>query len=702
MAWIKNVNTNVSSNSVVASIAKLFFVISSLVFFFVACGGDSGSSTKPVDDGREVATVVEMGRCTNEREGDTVYVAEKMTDYLCKNRTWVDLSTVSDNENSLSSSSVVKGSFSSSSDTRSAALSSSAVTPNSVSGTSSASSGVIGLCGTINAGVVSKFNGTYYICRSNAWETATVLEYDTYGWNAGVEGSVKAGKVNSDKYYVYENGAWRASSGVIENNLGACVTSREGEVGKSGNSYYICKNKTWTTATALEYDTYGWNVGSEGDVKVGSVNKDKYYVYETGAWRASSGAIENNLGACVTSREGEVGKSGNSYYICKNKTWTTATTLEYDTYGWNVGSEGDVRTGSVNKDKYYVYETGAWRASSGAIENNLGACVTSREGEVGKSGNSYYICKNKTWTTATALEYDTYGWNVGSEGDVKAGSVNKDKYYVYENGAWRASASEIENDLGACVMSREGEVGESGNTYYICKNKDWTISQSSSSSARLSSSSSSQNAVDPSTVVKGTMIDSRDDQIYKTVKIGSQNWMAENLNYETANSFCYNNLASNCTKYGRLYTWAAAMDSAGKWSTNGKGCGYYGKTCIAIYPVRGVCPKGWHLPTITEWNTLFSAVGGQSVAGVKLKSTSGWSSNGNGSDSFGFSALPAGFRHGSASSRDYGYITHFWSADAINNATASNVFLRYDSEGVLHSNVGMGFAFSVRCLENSN
>ena len=273
---------------------------------------------------------------------------------------------------------------------------------------------------------------------------------------------------------------------------------------------------------------------------------------------------------------------------------------------------------------------------------------------------------------------------------------------MYENGAWRASASEIENDLGACVMSREGEVGESGNTYYICKNKDWTISQSSSSSARLSSSSSSQNAVDPSTVVKGTMIDSRDDQIYKTVKIGSQNWMAENLNYETANSFCYNNLASNCTKYGRLYTWAAAMDSAGKWSTNGKGCGYYGKTCIAIYPVRGVCPKGWHLPTITEWNTLFSAVGGQSVAGVKLKSTSGWSSNGNGSDSFGFSALPAGFRHGSASSRDYGYITHFWSADAINNATASNVFLRYDSEGVLHSNVGMGFAFSVRCLENSN
>ena len=120
-----------------------------------------------------------------------------------------------------------------------------------------------------------------------------------------------------------------------------------------------------------------------------------------------------------------------------------------------------------------------------------------------------------------------------------------------------------------------------------------------------------------------TLTDSRDGQTYKTVVIGKQTWMAQNLNIETEKSFCFNDDSSNCTKYGRLYTWAAAMDSAGEWSSNGKGCGYKSE-CSAMSPVRGVCPNGWHLPTKAEFETLFSAVGGDSVAGKMLKSTSGW------------------------------------------------------------------------------
>ena len=157
------------------------------------------------------------------------------------------------------------------------------------------------------------------------------------------------------------------------------------------------------------------------------------------------------------------------------------------------------------------------------------------------------------------------------------------------------------------------------------------------------------------------MTDSRDGQTYKTVTIGTQTWMAENLNYETANSYCYDDNASYCSKYGRLYTWAAAMDSVGTLSTNGKGCGF-GTNCSPTYPVRGVCPEGWHLPTIEEFSTLFTAVVGQSTAGKMLskmlKSTSGWNDyggeSGNGSDAFAFSALPAGDRDSVGSYYDEG------------------------------------------------
>jgi len=202
---------------------------------------------------------------------------------------------------------------------------------------------------------------------------------------------------------------------------------------------------------------------------------------------------------------------------------------------------------------------------------------------------------------------------------------------------------------------------------------------SSSSKAKSSSSSSILvEYVDPSTVVKGTMTDERDGQTYKTVKIGTQTWMAENLNYAYTGvpydkdnytsdsiSWCYNNDASNCAKYGRLYTWAAAMDSVGTWTTNGKGCGFRNE-CSPTYPVRGVCPEGWHLPSKTEWDSLRTAVGGGAIAGKMLKSTSGWDDfNGehiNCTDAYAFSVLPAGFRVYEGSFKDEGLHAHFWSS----------------------------------------
>ena len=225
-----------------------------------------------------------------------------------------------------------------------------------------------------------------------------------------------------------------------------------------------------------------------------------------------------------------------------------------------------------------------------------------------------------------------------------------------------------------------------------------SVALSSSSSSVIPSSSSSK-VTESAEVTKGSITDTRDGHSYKTVTIGSQTWMAQNLNYETVNSYCYSDNASNCTKYGRLYTWAAAMDSVGSWSANGKGCGY-GKTCSPTYPVRGVCPEGWHLPTQTEWNTLFTAVGGQSTAGKMLKSTSGWNSSGNGTDAYSFSALPAGGRGGNGHFNYEGNNAYFWSSTDDNSYYAYSMILYYNGDYAGLDDGNEGYGFSVRCVKD--
>jgi uncharacterized protein (TIGR02145 family) len=110
--------------------------------------------------------------------------------------------------------------------------------------------------------------------------------------------------------------------------------------------------------------------------------------------------------------------------------------------------------------------------------------------------------------------------------------------------------------------------------------------------------------------------DARDTNVYATIKIGAQTWMAENLNYAMKEgSSCYREIPELCSLYGRLYTWEAAQKA---------------------------CPAGWHLPSDDEWQALIKAVGDSSMAGKALKSKNGWIKGGNGTDSHGFSALPGG------------------------------------------------------------
>lgn len=207
-----------------------------------------------------------------------------------------------------------------------------------------------------------------------------------------------------------------------------------------------------------------------------------------------------------------------------------------------------------------------------------------------------------------------------------------------------------------------------------------------------------------------TIIDNRDNQTYRIVTIGTQTWMAENLNYayneptatEDSSSFCLLNSASYCAKYGRLYLWSAAMDSAAVFSDAGKGCGY-GNLCNPSGIVRGVCPSGWHLPSYDEWNSLFTAVGGFLAAGTVLKSRFGWLSYSGvpaGTDVYDFSAYPAGQRTGYDDFGLDGMFTAFWSNTELSKEYAYNMILRYDDEKALLANYYKEYALSVRCLKD--
>lgn len=209
----------------------------------------------------------------------------------------------------------------------------------------------------------------------------------------------------------------------------------------------------------------------------------------------------------------------------------------------------------------------------------------------------------------------------------------------------------------------------------------------------------------------GTMTDERDGKVYKTVKIGEQVWMAENLNFDPGQggsgenkydwSWCYNDEAVNCDVAGRLYTWAAAIDSV-KLATdadNPQDCGYE-KTCTLPAKVQGVCPSGWHLPTHAEWNTLFTAVGGQSSAGVAIKTLTGWNNNGNGTDSFGFSALPAGCWNYTGKFYYGGDDIHFWSVTRFISNSAYSMYLADHREDARLGISYMNNGYSVRCLKD--
>jgi uncharacterized protein (TIGR02145 family) len=190
----------------------------------------------------------------------------------------------------------------------------------------------------------------------------------------------------------------------------------------------------------------------------------------------------------------------------------------------------------------------------------------------------------------------------------------------------------------------------------------------------------------------GTLVDARDGQVYNTVKIGNQWWMAENLNYYTAAGSWYysNDSIAYAETYGRLYMWDTVMAGTASSSSNPSG-------------VQGVCPTGWHIPSDNEWTELTTELGGLTLAGGKMKEegTVHWiNPNTGATNQSGFTGLPAGER---TDAGVYQYLREqakYWSATQHNSGSAWTRVLYNNSNQAERVGFVKGYGLSVRCVKD--
>ncbi len=407
------------------------------------------------------------------------------------------------------------------------------------------------------------------------------------------------------------------------------------------------------------------------------------------------------------------------FYKCKNGKWS----------GPSATSPENLTEGGVIRAAPDDWECDA--ENEGQVQSWSYMMFVVPHSPMGYTPTYYARCEQGDWVLCEPESSSSSSMDNASSSSVKSSSSSS----VILSASEESSSSLAESSSSVAESSSSVVTPQSSSSSTSVSSSSADVR--SSSSETESSSSSSEDKVNCSALLEdetgwswnvpkecrfnpdidyGTMTDSRDGKVYRTVKIGDQVWMAENLNFDPGQggsgenkydwSWCYGDEPKNCDVAGRLYTWAAAIDSV-KLATdadNPQNCGY-GKECdLASRPatlVQGICDKGWHLPSRAEWNSLFTAVGDESTAGKVLKSQTGWYNRGNGTDAFGFSALPAGGRNGDEDYYNEGDYAYFWSSTELNSSYAYRMYLDYGSVSATLSFFYKDYGFSVRCVKNN-
>lgn len=618
----------------------------------------------------------------------------------------------------------------------------------------------------------TEFSNTYgtkvrFICKEGTWKHASDLEKDTYQWAAGKDGEIKAGDITKRNYdYDGKLKKWRYAIGA-EVVLGGCTEAREKDfsknTGKKKDSFspytrwYICKDREWKETDSMTVDTQAWDKGDDGELRKGD-STVAIYKYDEALKKWISPTRNDTtlkLNGCTVNRKNEISKSSieNKFYVC-------------DSVFYEAGHNSGYRF--VRDTVIMDWRQATWEES--VLET---VCTEAHEKDIRRvvvNGTSWYICKNGKWERIYSITVDTQGWSKGKDGELRKGD-SSDVIYKYEQAEAKwllANERDSSLKLNGCTANRKGIISKSSvdDIYYICTYEgsrtfstydnyyynddsyEWNRATEVeyNTYGKMCSDAEVGEIIDGSVAVTnkyyctgahwvnmtdwnwevpkefrfnpeityGSMIDTRDEKVYRTVKIGNQVWMAENLNYADSvktpslkgKSWCYDNEAANCAVAGRLYTWAAAIDSVALYDGgNGVDCGS-GKSCTLPAKVQGICPNGWHLPSEGEWQALFSTAGGKSIADMMLilVSQTGWYDGMNGSDALGFSVLPAGVVSSGGSFDAAGKRACFWSATeriaSAYDGYAYQVCLYKGTHYMVGDTNGKNRGYSIRCLQN--
>ena len=673
MAWIRNANTLASSKClIVVNLLKAGVAIFSIAILF-ACGDDA-SAESVVDIADEkmlvVSDVSELPDCPSENEGQEALVKGELSPRICIDGEW--FLTYAD--------SIGNSDFSCKAERL------------------SDGSGLKIICNGDSIGVVlNGSNGAMGLQgvqgeKGDKGEKGNVGKQGVQG-EKGDKGDTGAQGIQGEKGEKGDTGA----QGIQGEKGDKGDTGAQGIQGEKGDK-----------GDAGEQGIQG-EKGEKGDTGAQGIQGEKGDKGDTGA-QGIQGEKGDKGDAGAQGVQGEKGDKGDTgAQGVQGERGDKGDAGAQGAQG-EKGDKGDTGEGCVIERKWnwIAITCGEKKAvidvNEMIVNYNLGTCSSDNENVVGKSDNTYYICRSNVWTEATALEYDTYGKKCTKDGTVVSGDVVSANKYVCDAGAFRAATqTEISVDKG-CVSYTVGKGAwkqPNHDSVFVCENGKWRGFKGVYTKS-------------------GTFVDARDDKTYKTVVIGSQMWMAEDLNYVDSLNYpsmlgrnlCYKTCRyCSCEGYGRYYTWSAAMDSVGTFSDNGKGCGA-GRVCSPTYPVQGICPEGWHLPTQEEWKVLISSV---VYVGKMLKSTTGWLlEGGNGADVYGFSAKPAGYAGHTNAGRDtvwgFGRIAMFWSSTDVNDYEANDLAITntVNSEGVFvrddleyYDKTSKKIALPVRCVKNN-